>query len=83
MHPQAHHGSNQTGTEVQTTQQQDVQTPEREPDVVYVPTPQEVVEEMLALAKVTKRCSTTSVVAMGVFRSLPHKVWYAWRRYEH
>jgi predicted O-methyltransferase YrrM len=45
---------NQTGTEIQTTQQQDVQTPEREPDVVYVPTPQEVVEEMLALAKVTK-----------------------------
>jgi len=28
--------------------------PQREPDVVYVPTPQEVVEEMLALAKVTK-----------------------------
>jgi predicted O-methyltransferase YrrM len=30
------------------------QTPLREPDVVYVPTPQEVVDEMLALAKVTK-----------------------------
>lgn len=44
----------QAGTEVQTTQQQDVQTPEREPDVVYVPTPQEVVDEMLTLAKVTK-----------------------------
>jgi len=53
--PSPDYGSgNQTGTEVQTTQQQDVQTPEREPDVVYVPTPQEVVEEMLALAKVTK-----------------------------
>ncbi len=44
----------QAGTEVQTTQQQDIQTPEREPDVVYVPTPQEVVDEMLTLAKVTK-----------------------------
>ena len=31
-----------------------VQTPQREPDVVYVPTPQEVVDRMLALAKVTK-----------------------------
>jgi predicted O-methyltransferase YrrM len=31
-----------------------VQTPQREPDVVYVPTPQEVVDKMLALAKVTK-----------------------------
>ena len=30
------------------------QTPLREPDVIYVPTPQEVVDEMLALAKVTK-----------------------------
>ncbi len=30
------------------------QTPLREPDVVYVLTPQEVVDEMLALAKVTK-----------------------------
>lgn len=30
------------------------QTPLRQPDVVYVPTPQEVVDEMLALAKVTK-----------------------------
>lgn len=42
-------------TDAQTTQQQpDVQTAQREPDVVYVPTPQEVVDEMLALAKVTK-----------------------------
>ena len=31
-----------------------VQNQEREPDVPYVPTPQEVVEQMLALAKVTK-----------------------------
>ena len=31
-----------------------VQTPQREPDVVYVPTPNEVVDQMLALAKVTK-----------------------------
>ncbi len=30
------------------------QTPLGEPDVIYVPTPQEVVDEMLALAKVTK-----------------------------
>ena len=30
------------------------ETPQREPDVIYVPTPQEVVDEMLALAKVTK-----------------------------
>ena len=30
------------------------QTPLREPDVIYVPTPQAVVDEMLALAKVTK-----------------------------
>lgn len=47
--------TSQTGTAVQTQQQQtDVQTPLRKPDVVYVPTPQEVVDEMLALAKVTK-----------------------------
>ena len=39
-----------TETEVQTPQQ----SPQRQPDVVYVPTPQEVVDEMLALAKVTK-----------------------------
>jgi hypothetical protein len=31
----------------------DTQTPEREPDVVYVPTPPEVVEGMLELANVT------------------------------
>lgn len=30
------------------------QTPLREPDVVFVPTPQEVVDEMLTLARVTK-----------------------------
>lgn len=42
-------------TNAQTTQTEpEVQTPQREPDVVYVPTPQEVVNEMLALAKVTK-----------------------------
>lgn len=41
-------------TGVQTSQQPGVQTPQREPDVIYVPTPQEVVDEMLALAKVTK-----------------------------
>lgn len=40
-------------TEVQTSQQP-VQTPQREPDVIYVPTPQAVVDEMLAVAKVTK-----------------------------
>ncbi len=44
----------QTQTETQTPQQQDVQTPLRDPDVVYLPTPQEVVDQMLALAKVTK-----------------------------
>ncbi len=36
------------------TPQPSVQTPQREPDVIYVPTPQAVVDEMLALAKVTK-----------------------------
>jgi ribosomal protein L11 methylase PrmA len=42
-------------SEVQTAQQQpSVQTPQREPDVVYVPTPQAVVDQMLAIAKVTK-----------------------------
>lgn len=40
----------QTETETET----ETQTPQREPDVVYVPTPQEVVDEMLELAKVTK-----------------------------
>ena len=44
----------QTQTNAQTQTQTDVQTPLREPDVVFVPTPQEVVDEMLALAKVTK-----------------------------
>ena len=45
----------QTQTNAQTSQTQiDVLTPLREPDVVFVPTPQEVVDEMLALAKVTK-----------------------------
>ena len=46
--------TNQPQTLVQTGQQTGVQTPQREPDVVYVPTPQEVVDQMLALAKVTK-----------------------------
>ncbi len=45
----------QTQTNAQSTQPvTSVQTPQREPDVVYVPTPQEVVDKMLALAKVTK-----------------------------
>ena len=45
----------QTQTNAQSTQPvNSVQTPQREPDVVYVPTPQEVVDKMLALAKVTK-----------------------------
>lgn len=44
----------QVGTEVQSTQQQDNQAPTREPDVIYVPTPREVVDEMLRMAKVTK-----------------------------
>lgn len=45
----------QAPTNAQTAQTQTlVQTPQREPDVVYVPTPEEVVNEMLALAKVTK-----------------------------
>ena len=33
---------------------QDPQAPKRTPDVIYVPTPQEVVDAMLRLAKVTK-----------------------------
>ena len=41
--------------EVQTAQQQNNQTPTREPDVIYVPTPQEVVDRMLTIAKVTKK----------------------------
>lgn len=45
----------QTSPAVQTPQTAPTdQTQQREPDVVYVPTPQEVVDEMLALAKVTK-----------------------------
>lgn len=48
--------TSQAETEVQTPQPETspVQSPQREPDVVYVPTPQSVVDEMLALAKVTK-----------------------------
>lgn len=47
--------TSQTRLNAQTTQTQNQpQAPQREPDVVYVPTPQEVVDEMLALAKVTK-----------------------------
>lgn len=34
--------------------QTEVQIEQREPDVIYVPTPQEVVDEMLELAQVTK-----------------------------
>lgn len=37
-----------------TTPTPDTQTPQREPDVVYVPTPDVVVERMLELAKVGK-----------------------------
>jgi len=45
-----------TQTNAQTSQTivQDTQAPLREPDVVYVPTPQETVDEMLKIAKVTK-----------------------------
>lgn len=40
---------------IQTVQAQTPdQIPQREPDVVYVPTPQEVVDEMLELAQLTK-----------------------------
>lgn len=47
--------NSQTLTNAQTPQvETPVQSPERQPDVVYVPTPQEVVNEMLTLAKVTK-----------------------------
>lgn len=41
-------------TQVQPTQPGGTQAPLREPDVVYVPTSEETVEQMLALAKVTK-----------------------------
>lgn len=40
--------TSQTETGVQTS-------PQREPDVIYVPTPQEVVDQMLAIANVTKK----------------------------
>lgn len=44
-----------TEPEAQTTQlESGTQAPLREPDVIYVPTPPEVVAQMLALAKVTK-----------------------------
>lgn len=47
--------NSQPSTNAQTPQvETPVQSPAREPDVVYVPTPQVVVDEMLALAKVTK-----------------------------
>lgn len=48
--------NSQPSTIAQTPQQVEtpLPSPEREPDVVYVPTPQVVVDEMLALAKVTK-----------------------------
>jgi hypothetical protein len=36
------------------------QKPLREPDVVFVPTPQEVVDEMLKVAKVEGRCAQAS-----------------------
>lgn len=59
----------QTQTNAQTSQTQtDVQTPLREPDVVFVPTPQEVVDQMLALAKVTKDDVLYDVVVMGGFQ---------------
>lgn len=42
-------------TEIQSPQPETTtQSPSREPDVVYVPTPPEVVEEMLRLGKVSK-----------------------------
>lgn len=45
----------QTNAQItQTETKPQTQTPQREPDVIYVPTPQAVVDEMLALAKVTK-----------------------------
>jgi predicted O-methyltransferase YrrM len=48
----------ETQSQTQNTQSQilvqDTQQPERSPDVIYVPTPQSVVEEMLELAKVNK-----------------------------
>lgn len=44
----------QAETSVQPSPETQVQPPQREPDVIYVPTPQAVVDEMLALAKVSK-----------------------------
>ena len=45
----------ESATEVQAQKPApNVQTPQREPDVIYVPTPQGVVDQMLALGKVTK-----------------------------
>jgi hypothetical protein len=48
----------ETQSKTQNTQSQilvqDTQQPERSPDVIYVPTPQPVVDEMLELAKVNK-----------------------------
>lgn len=41
-------------TSVQPSPESQVQPPQREPDVIYVPTPQVVVDEMLALANVSK-----------------------------
>ena len=45
----------------------------RTPDVIFVPTPQEVVDAMLKLAKVDqeRRRSTTSALATGASRSRP------------
>ncbi|MBW4699001.1 MAG: class I SAM-dependent methyltransferase [Aphanocapsa lilacina HA4352-LM1] len=40
----------ETGTQVKT----EVRSPKRDPDVVYVPTPQEVVDQMLTVAQVGK-----------------------------
>ena len=46
------------------------ETPLREPDVHYVPTPQAVVDAMLKMAAVTGRMSsTTSAAATDGFRS--------------
>jgi len=42
---------------------------ERNPDVIFVPTPQEVVEDMLRLANVRRAtCSTTSAPATAASR---------------
>jgi len=44
----------QAETEIQSPQPETQSPPLREPDVVYVPTPPEVVEQMLSMAKVGK-----------------------------